>query len=76
MANPKAILTALCLGLQIGVSQAAFAQGSYPSRAVTIINPFTPAARRTSSCVDAGNKVDSRLAPSEVQGIGEGAVRL
>ena len=42
MANPSAILIALCLGLQLGVSQVAFAQGSYPSRAITIINPFPP----------------------------------
>jgi tripartite-type tricarboxylate transporter receptor subunit TctC len=40
MANPSVILIALCLGLQLGVSQVAFAQGSYPSRPITIINPF------------------------------------
>jgi tripartite-type tricarboxylate transporter receptor subunit TctC len=42
MANPNVILTTLFLGLQIGVSQVALAQGSYPSRAITIINPFPP----------------------------------
>jgi tripartite-type tricarboxylate transporter receptor subunit TctC len=42
MANPNVILIALCLGLQLGVSQVASAQGSYPSRAITIINPFPP----------------------------------
>jgi hypothetical protein len=40
MANPSVIVIALCLGLQLGVSQVAFAQSSYPSRAITIINPF------------------------------------
>jgi pimeloyl-ACP methyl ester carboxylesterase len=38
MANPNVILTALCLGLQVGVSH----QGAYPSRVITIINPFPP----------------------------------
>jgi tripartite-type tricarboxylate transporter receptor subunit TctC len=42
MANPSMILMALCFGLQLGVSQVVFAQGSYPSRSITIINPFPP----------------------------------
>jgi tripartite-type tricarboxylate transporter receptor subunit TctC len=42
MANPNAILAALCLGLQLGVSQGAIAEDAYPSRAITIINPFPP----------------------------------
>ena len=42
MANPTMILAAACLGLQLGISQVAFAQGSYPSRPITIINPFPP----------------------------------
>jgi tripartite-type tricarboxylate transporter receptor subunit TctC len=42
MASPSVILIALCLGLQLGATQVAYAQGSYPSRAITIINPFPP----------------------------------
>lgn len=42
MANPSVILVVLCLGLPLGVSQVASAQGSYPSRAIMIINPFPP----------------------------------
>jgi tripartite-type tricarboxylate transporter receptor subunit TctC len=42
MANPTVILTALCFGLQLGMSQVALAQDAYPSRAITIINPFPP----------------------------------
>jgi tripartite-type tricarboxylate transporter receptor subunit TctC len=36
------VLAAACLGLQLGISQVAFAQGAYPSRPITIINPFPP----------------------------------
>src|SRR5262249_24949442 len=42
MANPAVILIALCFGLQLGMSQVALAQDAYPSRAITIINPFPP----------------------------------
>jgi tripartite-type tricarboxylate transporter receptor subunit TctC len=42
MASPSVILIVLCLGLQLGATQVAYAQGSYPSRAITIINPFPP----------------------------------
>jgi hypothetical protein len=42
MAHSEAIVTAVLFGLQLGASQMAFAQGSYPSRTVTIINPFPP----------------------------------
>jgi tripartite-type tricarboxylate transporter receptor subunit TctC len=42
MANPTVILTALCFGLQLGMGQVALAQDAYPSRAITIINPFPP----------------------------------
>ena len=42
MANPTVILIALCFGLQLGMSHVALAQDAYPSRAITIINPFPP----------------------------------
>ena len=42
MANPTVILIPLCFGLQLGMSQVALAQEVYPSRAITIINPFPP----------------------------------
>jgi tripartite-type tricarboxylate transporter receptor subunit TctC len=42
MASPSVILIVLCFGLQLGATQVAYAQGSYPSRAITIINPFPP----------------------------------
>jgi tripartite-type tricarboxylate transporter receptor subunit TctC len=42
MANSRAIVTAALLSLQLGASQALLAQGAYPSRAITIINPFPP----------------------------------
>jgi len=42
MAHSAAIVTAVLFGMQVGTSQMAFAQGSYPSRAITIINPFPP----------------------------------
>lgn len=42
MANSGAIVTAVLLSLQLGTSQVVRAQDSYPSRAVTIVNPFPP----------------------------------
>src|SRR5262249_29045911 len=42
MAKPTAILAAAYLGLQLGISQVAFAEGAYRSRPITIINPFPP----------------------------------
>jgi tripartite-type tricarboxylate transporter receptor subunit TctC len=59
MANPNVILTTLCLGLQIGVSQVALAQSSYPSRAITIINPFPPGG--TSDIVVRRHRLARRL---------------
>jgi tripartite-type tricarboxylate transporter receptor subunit TctC len=42
MAKRMVILAAAWLGLQLGISQVAFAEGAYPWRPVTIINPFPP----------------------------------
>lgn len=42
MASPTVAFIAACLGLQLGMSQVALAQDAYPSRAITIINPFPP----------------------------------
>jgi len=51
MAKPILVLAAACVGLQLGTSQVVFAQGAYPSRPITIINPFPPEGRRKSSRV-------------------------
>jgi tripartite-type tricarboxylate transporter receptor subunit TctC len=51
MANQTVVLAAACVGLQLGISQVVFAQGAYPSRPITIINPFPPEGRRKSSRV-------------------------
>jgi tripartite-type tricarboxylate transporter receptor subunit TctC len=42
MAKASVVLAAACVGLHLGISQVAFAQGVYPSRPITIINPFPP----------------------------------